>query len=132
MSDKEIFKRDFNHKPSLDEIYNILVRAKSYFYDGKYVINDLSLKTNDFLKSNNLDRHEVVKQVLVKVRSEDYRYTLKSNPKYNYEDNRMFVFIVGFKGFPLDLYFKIAFSNSDLFVVVSLHEPNGYIPLYFT
>lgn len=44
----------------------------------------------------------------------------------------MFVFIVGFKGFPLDLYFKIAFSNSDLFVVVSLHEPNGYIPLYFT
>lgn len=132
MKEKEIFERDYRHEPSLDEIYNILVRAKSYFYDGKYVINDLSLKTNDFLKSNNLDRHEVVKQVLVKVRSEDYRYTLKSNPKYNYENNRMFVFIVGFKGFPLDLYFKIAFSNSDLFVVVSLHEPNGYIPLYFT
>lgn len=132
MQEKEIFERDYSHEPSLDEIYNILVRAKSYFYDGKYVINDLSLKTNDFLKSNNLDRHEVVKQVLVKVRSEDYRYTLKSNPKYNYENNRMFVFIVGFKGFPLDLYFKIAFSNSDLFVVVSLHEPNGYIPLYFT
>lgn len=34
MQEKEIFEKDYSHEPSLDEIYNILVRAKSYFYDG--------------------------------------------------------------------------------------------------